>query len=92
MKINFYATLRPIVGQKTVELPLADGCTVQDVLDTIVETYPPMRKELLDENGHLLQHVHLFINGRDAPYLDDMMATTIKANDKIDVFPAVGGG
>jgi molybdopterin synthase sulfur carrier subunit len=92
MKINFYATLRPIVGQKTVELPLEEGMTVQDVLETIVENYPPMRKELMDENGKLLGHVHLFINGRDAPYLENMMATQIKATDKIDVFPAVGGG
>jgi molybdopterin synthase sulfur carrier subunit len=92
MKINFYATLRPIVGQKTVELPLEEGMTVQDVLETIVENYPPMRKELMDESGKLLGHVHLFINGRDAPYLENMMATQIKATDKIDVFPAVGGG
>ncbi len=25
MKVNFYATLRPIVGKKTVELSLPDG-------------------------------------------------------------------
>ena len=92
MKINFYATLRPIVGQKTVELPIEEGDTVQDVLDIIVENYPDLRPELLDENGQLLGHVHLFINGRDAPYLDNMMETKINTTDKIDVFPAVGGG
>lgn len=92
MKVNFYATLRPIVGQKTVELPIEDGATVQDVLEIIVEKYPDMRKELMDENGQLLGHVHLFINGRDAPYLENMMETKIKPTDKIDVFPAVGGG
>ena len=92
MKINFYATLRPIVGQKTVELPIENGATVQDVLETIVEKYPDLRAELMDENGQLLGHVHLFINGRDAPYLENMMETQIKATDKIDVFPAVGGG
>ncbi|MFO7681423.1 MAG: ubiquitin-like small modifier protein 1 [Chloroflexota bacterium] len=92
MRVNFYATLRPIVGQKTVELPIVEGFTVQDVLEAIVETYPALRAELMDENGQLLGHVHLFINGRDAPYLDNMMATQIKATDKIDVFPAVGGG
>ena len=27
MKVNFYATLRPIVGQKTVELTLPSGTT-----------------------------------------------------------------
>jgi sulfur-carrier protein len=92
MKVNFYATLRPIVGQKTVELPIEEGFTVQDVLETIVGTYPDLRPELMDEDGQLLGHVHLFINGRDSPYLDNMMATQIKATDKIDVFPAVGGG
>ncbi len=92
MKVNFYATLRPIVGQKTVELPIEDGATVQDVLETIVEKYPDIRPELMDENGQLLGHVHLFINGRDAPYLENMMQTKIKPTDKIDVFPAVGGG
>ena len=92
MKVNFFATLRPIVGQKTVELPIEEGNTVQDVLETIVGTYPDLRPELMDEQGQLLGHVHLFINGRDSPYLVDMMATQIKATDKIDVFPAVGGG
>lgn len=92
MKVNFYATLRPIVGQKTVELPIEEGATVQDVLETIVGTYPDLRPELMDEQGQLLGHVHMFINGRDSPYLDNMMATQIKATDKIDVFPAVGGG
>ncbi len=92
MKVNFYATLRPIVGQKTVELPIEEGATVQDVLETIVAAHPALRPELMDEQGQLLGHVHLFINGRDAPYLDNMMATQIKATDKIDVFPAVGGG
>lgn len=92
MKVNFYATLRPIVGQKTVELPINDGATMQDVLEIIVEHYPAMRRELMDEDGQLLGHVHLFLNGRDAPYLENMMDTKIKPTDKIDVFPAVGGG
>lgn len=92
MKVNFYATLRPIVGQKTVELPIKEGFTVQDVLETIVGTYPDLRPELMDEQGQLLGHVHMFVNGRDAPYLENVMETQIKATDKIDVFPAVGGG
>jgi molybdopterin synthase sulfur carrier subunit len=92
MKINFYATLRPIVGQKTVDLPIEAGVTVQDVLEIIVARYPALQAELMDENGRLLGHVHLFVNGRDAPYLENMMDTKIKTTDKIDVFPAVGGG
>ena len=54
--------------------------------------FPPMRKELLDENGELYGHVHVFVNGRDAPYLENRVDTPIKVGDKVDVFPAVGGG
>jgi sulfur-carrier protein len=92
MKINFYATLRPIAGQKTVQFDLAEGITVQEVLDAIVTRFPPMRDELVDENGHLYPHVHIFVNGRDAPYLPEGMATIITNSDKLDVFPAVAGG
>ena len=92
MKVNFYATLRQITGQKTVEFDLEAGITVQQLLDAVLARYPDMRDDLLDENGRLYGHVHLFINGRDAPYLDDGLETIIKPGDKVDLFPAVGGG
>ncbi|MFO7540763.1 MAG: ubiquitin-like small modifier protein 1 [Chloroflexota bacterium] len=92
MKVNFYATLRQITGQKTVEFTLTDGITVQQLLDAVLARYPEMRDDLLDENGRLYGHVHLFINGRDAPYLDDGLTTVLKPTDKVDLFPAVGGG
>lgn len=92
MKVNFYATLRPIAGQKTVEFSFPDGVTVQGLLDAVVERFPEMRDELLNEEGKLYPHVHVFVNGRDAPYLDDAMATPLGSSDKVDVFPAVGGG
>ncbi|KAA3664145.1 MAG: MoaD/ThiS family protein [Chloroflexi bacterium] len=92
MKVNFYATLRPIAGQKTVEFDLPANITVRELLTAIVTRFPPMDKELLDEDGELYRHVHVFINGRDAPYLSNAVDTPIKAGDKVDVFPAVGGG
>jgi molybdopterin synthase sulfur carrier subunit len=92
MKINFYATLRAIVGQKTVDLSLPQGSTVQHLIDLIVGTYPGLRPELLDEAGRLYPHVHVFINGRDAPYLDQAFATPVQMEDTVSVFPAVGGG
>ncbi|MBP1464124.1 MoaD/ThiS family protein [Candidatus Chloroploca sp. M-50] len=92
MKINFYATLRPIVGGRTVELPLEEGVTVRELVTSLVEQWPPLREQLLDEHGELYQHVHVFINGRDAPYRDGGMEATITAEDVIDVFPAVAGG
>ena len=69
MKISFFATLRPIVGQKTVEFELPPGTTVRQMVEIVVTRYPLMRAELLDEQGNLWRHVHVFVNGRDAPYL-----------------------
>jgi molybdopterin synthase sulfur carrier subunit len=92
MKVNFYATLRPIAGQKTIEFDLDEGVTAQQLLDAVVLRFPVMRAELVDENGQLYRHVHLFVNGRDAPFLENAMDYRIKPGDKVDIFPAVGGG
>lgn len=92
MKTNFYATLRQVTGQKTVEISLPAGATVRQLVEAVLERYPAMRKELFDENDQLYRHVHVFVNGRDAPLLEDALDTTLEPDDKIDIFPAVGGG
>jgi len=92
MKVNFFATLRDIVGGKTVEFDLDHGISAQELLDTIIERYPPMKKELLDADGRMYGHVHFFINGRDVQFLDDEFQTKIMDGDVVNVFPAVGGG
>jgi molybdopterin synthase sulfur carrier subunit len=92
MEVNFYATLREIVGQKTVDIEIPENATVRQLVDTIVECYPLMRDKLLNQENNLWGHVHVFINGRDAPFLDDELCTVIKVEDTISIFPAVGGG
>jgi len=92
MKVNFYATLRQIAGQKTIEFDLPVGITARHLLDAVLERFPHMRDELVDEDGQLYGHVHLFVNGRDSRFLEKQLETQIKAGDKVDMFPAVGGG
>ena len=92
MEVNFYATLRDVVGQKTVDIDIPENATIRQLVDTVVEVYPLLRDKLLNEDDNLWGHVHVFINGRDAPFLDDKMQTVIKPDDSISIFPAVGGG
>jgi molybdopterin synthase sulfur carrier subunit len=92
MKVSFFATLRPIVGAKTVDMALPDGTTVAGLIEAIVTRYPPMRPALLDEGGQLWPHVHVMVNGRDSHYLAHGLATIIQPADTINIFPAVGGG
>lgn len=92
MKVDFFATLREVTGQKTVDIDLPENATAQQLIDVIVSRFPLMRDKLLQKNGDLWGHVHIFINGRDAPFLDDQLDTVIKPSDTISIFPAVGGG
>jgi len=92
MKINFYATLRQITGKKTIELPLSESITVRELLNGLVTQYPELNNELFDNDGNLLSRVHVLINGRDAPYLEDALETKVTSRDTVNIFPAVGGG
>jgi molybdopterin synthase sulfur carrier subunit len=92
MKVNFYATLRAIVGQKTVEIETLPGMTAQQIVEKLVSVYPALRPELLDQNNHFQDHMKFFINGREAIYMEDKMNTVIHPDDKVDIFPPVGGG
>jgi molybdopterin synthase sulfur carrier subunit len=92
MKVHFFATLRPIVGGKTVEFDVEHGVTVQELLAIMTARFPKLRDELLDETGRLYGHVHFFVNGRDAQFLSNGTDTSIMPDDTVNVFPAVGGG
>jgi molybdopterin converting factor small subunit len=65
---------------------------VRQLLGEILRLYPALRRELLNDKGELYGHVHIIVNGRDVPYLQDQMETVLAADDVISVFPAVGGG
>ena len=92
MRVSFYATLREIAGQKTLEIDLPDGATLQQLLDAVLLRLPGMREKLFLEDGSLRGYVHVFINGRDAPFLKEKLNTITHPSDEIDIFPAVGGG
>jgi molybdopterin synthase sulfur carrier subunit len=92
MKVHFFATLRDIAGGKTFEFPADGGITAGALLRAIIERFPAMERELLDEDGYLYGHVHFFVNGRDVQFLEENFSTKIQPGDVINVFPAVGGG
>jgi molybdopterin synthase sulfur carrier subunit len=92
MQVHFFATLRQIVGQKTVEISIDDGSTVRQLVEEIVSCHPALKREIIDEQGDLYGHVHVIINGRDFNFLDQGIETVITSDDRVSVFPAIGGG
>jgi len=92
MIVNFYATLRKIVGTKQVDFDLVENSTIGMLLEQVIQRYPDIRPELFAENGELFPQVHVLINGRDVAHLEKHLDTPLIPNDLISLFPAVGGG
>jgi molybdopterin synthase sulfur carrier subunit len=91
MRVSFYATLEPIVGQRKVEVRLPDGSRVGDLVDALVERWPGLREHLLDDEGQLSRRVNIFVEGRNARWLQGL-ETPLEPDQTIDVFPPVAGG
>ena len=94
VRVILYATLRAAVGSRIVELApeVGPGATVWDAVHALIARHPVLAPHLLDGDGQLWRHVHVMVNGRDAPYLERGLDTPLLADDTLDVFPPVGGG
>ncbi|HJW91112.1 MAG TPA: ubiquitin-like small modifier protein 1 [Anaerolineales bacterium] len=92
MKVNFYSTLRMVVGEKTVEVALEAGGTVSQLVAVMIQSYPALKREILDDSGRLYRHINVIVNGRSAPFLENGMDTVLRQEDTVSIFPAVGGG
>jgi molybdopterin synthase sulfur carrier subunit len=92
MIVNFYATLRQVVGSRQVEFDLPQGGTLRQLIEEIVARFPNLRNEMLDPQGGLYSHIHIFVNGRDSTFLEDSLDSVLEPGDVISIFPPVGGG
>ena len=92
MKVSFYATIRAIVGTKTLEIELAEGSSIQELLDRLIEQCPPLGEKLLDPEGKLSRSVQVYVDGRSASHLPDALQTPLRADQSVDIFPAIAGG
>ncbi len=91
IRVNLYATFRPIVGAKSLELELPDDSSVQQILDHLFSLHPRLKPELVTEQGELQQYVSLFVLGRDIRYLEGLK-TKLQRGQVLDIFPPVAGG
>jgi sulfur-carrier protein len=81
-------TLRAEVGGAR-ELE-ASGETVGDVLDDLVDRYPPLREQLLQDGG-LASFVNVFLGSEDVRTLDGL-ETEVRDGATLILLPAMAGG
>ena len=70
MIIKLFATLRDMVGAKTLEVSFARSGTVRDLLNAIGMAHPALKAKMVDEHGdldsagmHQLSHLGLKLPG-----------------------------
>jgi molybdopterin synthase sulfur carrier subunit len=71
-------------GRRELEL---DGATVAEVLQALEREHPDVKGWILDERGLIREHINVFVNkeyGRED--------TTVGAQDRLHVPPAISGG
>lgn len=92
MRVNFYATLRSVVGGPSVEVDLEPGSSAQELMERLVAQHPALEATLLDESRRLHRYLKMFINGREVVYLEGQFQHVLQPTDTVDIFPPVGGG
>ena len=83
--VRLRAPLSELAGGRR-ELELA-GSTVAEVLQALEQEHPDVRGWILDERGHIREHINVFVNreyGRED--------TAVGAEDRLHVLPAISGG
>jgi molybdopterin converting factor small subunit len=75
-------------GQATVAI---DGATVGEVFKALVEKYPGLRANLLDDAGGLHKFVNVYKDDDDIRYLEGL-DTEVGDGDELSILPAVAGG
>jgi MoaD family protein len=81
-------TLRAEVGGAR-ELE-AEGSTVAEVIEDLVERYPPLASQLL-QDGELAPFVNVYVGGEDVRTRDGL-DTEVGDGDQLILLPAMAGG
>ncbi|MDQ6677140.1 MAG: MoaD/ThiS family protein [Acidobacteriota bacterium] len=88
-KILIPTPLRQYVDKKdSVE---ESGATVQEVLASLTERHPDLRKQIFTDEGKLRSFVNVYLNDEDIRYLDKEK-TAVAAADVLSIVPSIAGG
>lgn len=91
MEVRVYATLRLKIGQAKIDVGAGPGDTVRDAIREVLKRYPALAPDVLTDDCELVEHVHVFLNGRNVRLLDGL-DSVIQEGQRLDIFPPVGGG
>jgi molybdopterin synthase sulfur carrier subunit len=92
MRWKLFANLAEAAGTKEVEVDAGPGDTFRDAFDQLLEAYPELQREVLDEEGELRDHIRVLRNDHNPFVQDEGYETVLEEGDELALFPPVSGG
>ena len=92
MEWRLFANLAEAAGTKRATVEAGPGDTFGDALEALLEAYPDLEPEVLDENGELQDHVRVLRNDENPFVAGDGFETELEEGDDLAMFPPVSGG
>lgn len=89
--LNLYGQSRDVVGEKEVEREVADGATVGEVFEGLIEEHPELEGSLLTEAGDLPPALNVTRNGSSIDN-DEGLETVLADGDELRVAQSLRGG
>ena len=89
VRVRSFAGFRNILG-KEIEVELAEGARVEDLLDILSSLNANLGPQLFDEAG-LREDVNIFVGGKNIAS-SESVRTMLKEGDVVALFPAAIGG
>jgi len=90
--VKVFALYRKLMGnQKEVTLEVPTPLPTSQALQALFQRYPDLRGALLDDQGDILPHVSVFVDGRDVRHKQGL-DTLLQSGDVLALFPPVAGG
>jgi len=89
MKVYFFANIRDYTNTKELDFEYCD--TLEEFLHKLCNRFGKKLEGLVFKDEELSSEVIIMVNGRHISHLDGIK-TKLKEDDKISIFPVVGGG
>lgn len=69
----------------------AQKLTVKDVISELIQQYPDIKFNIIDEDGQLRRFIKVFVGDQDINSLDQEN-TKVESDTVISIIPAIAGG
>ena len=92
MQAKFYANMRTIIGETSLEIRDGGVDSFRKLIAHLIELYPHVKFHLLDPNGDLRQDLPVYVDGRNPRLTQLGLDAPLKADSIVSFFSPISSG